>query len=283
MNLLSEVFDMVITDTNDNSIMSVDNIDTIDSCSFMDNMVIEGYGCSHYLSRCKIVAPCCNESFSCRICHDEEKYYSNNDDPHEIDRYGIKRLICTNCELEQDLGQYCINCDICFGNYFCDKCLVIDDINKDQFHCDKCKICRTGGNENYKHCDDCNICINDDFKDDHVCMDTTDYDCPICLENISKSVGDIHAMKCGHYIHMDCFLDYLKTNYTCPLCSVSCIDTKIINEFYDKEIAETPMPEEYVDTKVDILCNDCHEESNVLFHVVALKCPSCMSYNTRQI
>ena len=35
--------------------------------------------------------------------------------------------------------------------------------------------------------------------------------------------------------------------------------------------------------QVDILCNDCLQESKVRFHVVGLQCPSCRSYNTRRI
>ncbi|KAJ0036014.1 hypothetical protein Pint_25052 [Pistacia integerrima] len=30
-----------------------------------------GYGCKHYRRRCKIRAPCCNEIFDCRHCHNE--------------------------------------------------------------------------------------------------------------------------------------------------------------------------------------------------------------------
>ncbi|KAK4485867.1 hypothetical protein RD792_008515, partial [Penstemon davidsonii] len=31
------------------------------------------YGCSHYRRRCRIRAPCCNEIFNCRHCHNEAK------------------------------------------------------------------------------------------------------------------------------------------------------------------------------------------------------------------
>ncbi|KAK4275422.1 hypothetical protein QN277_018508 [Acacia crassicarpa] len=27
------------------------------------------YGCSYYRRRCRIIAPCCNEIFDCRNCH----------------------------------------------------------------------------------------------------------------------------------------------------------------------------------------------------------------------
>lgn len=31
------------------------------------------YGCQHYRRRCRIRAPCCNEIFDCRHCHNEAK------------------------------------------------------------------------------------------------------------------------------------------------------------------------------------------------------------------
>jgi len=50
----------------------------------------------------------------------------------------------------------------------------------------------------------------------------------------------------------------------------------------DAEIAATPMPEEYRDMKVAILCRDCHQVCRVNFHVLGLKCQNtqCGSYNT---
>ena len=37
----------------------------------------------------------------------------------------------------------------------------------------------------------------------------------------------------------------------------------------DNLVASTPMPTEYADTRVNILCNDCSARSHVLLHVVA--------------
>jgi RING finger/CHY zinc finger protein 1 len=36
-------------------------------------------GCDHYRRRCKLVAPCCNEVFWCRHCHNQVK-----DDTEEV-------------------------------------------------------------------------------------------------------------------------------------------------------------------------------------------------------
>lgn len=33
------------------------------------------FSCSHYQRRCKIIAPCCNEIFDCRHCHNDAKVH----------------------------------------------------------------------------------------------------------------------------------------------------------------------------------------------------------------
>jgi len=48
----------------------------------------------------------------------------------------------------------------------------------------------------------------------------------------------------------------------------------------DREIAQTPMPEELRDMKMQVLCKDCHEKSQVAYHFYGLKCGACGSYNT---
>ena len=40
------------------------------------------------------------------------------------------------------------------------------------------------------------------------------------------------------------------------------------------------MPEEYKDTKMLVICNDCLEMSEVPFHILGGKCTECRSYNT---
>lgn len=46
------------------------------------------------------------------------------------------------------------------------------------------------------------------------------------------------------------------------------------------QIAATPMPEEYKDKKMLVLCNDCLTKSEVPFHIIGGKCSNCRSYNT---
>ncbi|PNX93897.1 RING finger and CHY zinc finger domain-containing protein 1-like, partial [Trifolium pratense] len=116
------------------------------------------YGCSHYRRRCKIIAPCCNQIFDCRHCHNESQNSVQVDlaNMHDIPRHDVKRVICSLCSTEQDVQQVCIQCGVCMGRYFCSKCKFFDDdVSKKQYHCDECGICRTGGEENFFHCKKC--------------------------------------------------------------------------------------------------------------------------------
>ncbi|KAK3189796.1 hypothetical protein Dsin_029357 [Dipteronia sinensis] len=68
-----------------------------------------GYGCRHYRRRCKIRAPCCNEMFECRHCHNEAV------------------VICSVCDTEQPVARVCTNCGVNMGEYFCEICKFYDD------------------------------------------------------------------------------------------------------------------------------------------------------------
>lgn len=42
--------------------------------------------------------------------------------------------------------------------------------------------------------------------------------CPICYGYLFDSIIPVITLKCGHTIHEDCFNEYIKTNYICPIC-----------------------------------------------------------------
>ncbi|CAA2990967.1 E3 ubiquitin- ligase MIEL1 [Olea europaea subsp. europaea] len=253
--------------------------------SMMD-MGSANYGCLHYQRRCKIRAPCCNEIFDCRHCHNDAKNSIEVDplERHDIPRHEIKRVICSLCNTEQDVQQTCINCGTCMGKYYCSKCKFFDDDeSKNQYHCDKCRICRTGGKENYFHCDRCECCYSN-LLESHICVERAmHHNCPVCFEYLFDTTRDVTALPCGHTIHLDCVKEMERhCQYSCPVCSKSYCDMTLIWEKLDQEVASIPMPEMYQNKMVWILCNDCGETSEVNFHVVAHKCLNCNSYNTRQ-
>lgn len=233
------------------------------------------YGCDHYLRRCKLFCDKCNKYYSCRICHDD----MNN---HKIDRFSINKILCCRCNNIQKKRQRCNICKTCFGIYYCSICSLYDDIDKDQYHCDKCGICRIGKEESY-HCDGCQTCLNKSIRNDHKCYKYKDNNCPICLEDFFNSVDTVVDFKCGHKMHKNCLELYIKTNYKCPICCKSIIDTAEHDKMLDVEINETMMPEHMRNFNVDILCNECNEISTARYHILGHKCQSCNSYNTKRI
>eukprot|EP00252_Welwitschia_mirabilis_P010382 TRINITY_DN23625_c0_g1_i1.p1 TRINITY_DN23625_c0_g1~~TRINITY_DN23625_c0_g1_i1.p1 ORF type:complete len:268 (+),score=21.10 TRINITY_DN23625_c0_g1_i1:130-933(+) len=244
------------------------------------------YGCAHYRRRCFIRAPCCNEIFACRHCHNEAMcQLKDPNERHELPRTEVKRVICSLCDTEQNVQQICDNCGVRMGEYFCLKCKFFDDNNeKGQYHCDDCGICRVGGRENFFHCQKCGCCYSNVLATSHPCVENSmHHNCPVCFEYLFDSLKDISVLACGHTMHMECFREMkMHAQYTCPMCSKSVCDMSRIWEQLDLEIAATPMPEDYQNKMVWILCNDCNAFSEVQFHIIAQKCLKCNSYNTRQ-
>lgn len=237
--------------------------------------------CEHYSRKCKVVSPCCNKEYSCRLCHDNDV---DKLCKHKFDRKSVKEVVCNSCKTRQTISNVCVNCKTVFGTYFCDICNLYDNIDKGQYHCKDCDMCRVGGEKNFFHCKNCNLCISSTVKDTHKCIDVTDTNCPICMEDIFSSVTECTNMKCGHYIHTECLkLMISHGGVKCPTCLVTIINTTEYNKFMDNEVAMTVIPEEYKDIDVSIMCNDCHNKSTVKFHIVGYKCESCSSYNTRKI
>ena len=85
-------------------------------------------------------------------------------------------------------------------------------------------------------------------------------------------------------MHEECFEDYFVKFQNCPICKKSMIhETKGLEKELDKQMESIPIPTEYKDVKVKILCNECCIESLVPFHLAGAKCPTCGSYNTSKI
>lgn len=245
----------------------------------------EHHGCAHYKRGCKIRAPCCNEVFDCRHCHNDAKSVNEKDDTqrHEIDRRLVEKVICSLCDHEQDVQQVCENCGVCMGEYFCSKCKFFDDdTSKRQFHCDKCGICRIGGRDNFFHCDRCGCCYSVELRERHTCVEKSMHqDCAICMEYLFDSLMDITVLPCGHTLHLECLQEmYKHYQYNCPLCNKSVCDMSSVWKEIDLEIASIQMPENQ-SRMVWILCNDCGAKNEVRYHVVGQKCGTCPSYNTR--
>ncbi|XP_054789741.1 E3 ubiquitin-protein ligase MIEL1 isoform X2 [Prosopis cineraria] len=244
------------------------------------------HGCEHYKRRCKIRAPCCDQIFPCRHCHNEAM--SSLDNPkerHELVRRDVKQVICSVCDAEQEVAKVCSNCGVNMGEYYCEICKFYDDdTDKGQFHCEECGICRVGGRDNYFHCQKCGSCYAVGLKNNHLCVENSmKSHCPVCYEYLFDSIKGTTIMRCGHTMHMECFQEMEAQNqYRCPVCLKSIFNMSQNWRNLDLEIEAVPMPQEYK-IEVSILCNDCNTPSVVSFHILGHKCGQCGSYNTRRI
>lgn len=233
-------------------------------------------GCAHYKRRAKFVTPCCNKFYMCRYCHDENE-------THFFNRRTVTELICTECNWRQRVQAQCEMCGVRFGRYTCLVCNLFDDEDRNQYHCEGCGICRVGGRGRFFHCKVCNMCLPMQLQvEGHKCVENVSRsNCPVCLDDIHTSRIPCHIPFCGHLLHRTCFEELLSSgHYACPTCQTSMMDMNQLWEYLDAEVAATPMPKEYENYIVDILCKDCHKESTVKFHVVGLKCSHCGAYNT---
>mmetsp|Transcript_14400 Transcript_14400/g.31248 ORF Transcript_14400/g.31248 Transcript_14400/m.31248 type:complete len:284 (+) Transcript_14400:1-852(+) len=238
-------------------------------------------GCEHYARGCKILAPCCDKFFGCRFCHDAEA-------DHQIDRHQISQMMCMHCFDVQPVAESCRNPSCCakMARYFCKTCNFFDDSpNKDIYHCPHCKLCRIGKglDIDYFHCQRCNACMHMSLKD-HKCVERSlESNCPICHDFMFTSTTPVMFLNCGHCMHVSCYEQYIKVNYTCPLCSKSLGDMRSYFSRLDSYMAEETMPAEFANLVSDILCCDCEQRSNVPFHFTYHKCTHCASYNTRVV
>ncbi len=279
-NVLAEV----ITAITGNITIESDSSDDSDYSSTVSDSINESeYGCEHYKRHCLLRAKCCNKTFPCRFCHDDamNNYKLPIEDQHTMNRFDVEYIVCTECDLEQPVQATCEGCDIVFGEYFCAICRLFDDVDKGQWHCEDCGLCRVGKDkQSWVHCKTCETCVTDE----HECKgNSMKNNCPICMEEMFTSTQPTVYAKCGHWMHTKCLHEFAQTNYKCPLCRKSIVDISVWNQLMDMEVANTPMPEEYKDKTIDILCNECRIESTVKFHIVGLKCLDCGSYNTQKI
>ncbi|KAL1916101.1 uncharacterized protein VTP21DRAFT_6105 [Calcarisporiella thermophila] len=233
-------------------------------------------GCKHYRRGAKLQADCCGRWFTCRFCHDEAT-------DHAIVRHNTKYMLCMYCRTPQPAAQSCSSCQRQLARYFCTKCKLWDDSEKNIYHCDACGICRIGREQEYFHCGKCNACMPVKMRGNHRCIERNlEQDCPICGEYLFTSTSTVIFMPCGHSIHYKCHEEYIQCgNYHCPTCFKSVGDMEAYFRRLDAVMAQQEMPPEYRDYVSLVFCNDCEQRCEAPYHFLYHKCKGCGSYNVK--
>ncbi|WVZ69042.1 hypothetical protein U9M48_017894 [Paspalum notatum var. saurae] len=237
------------------------NTEKIDGSNHDDSEKFERgimqYGCPHYRRRCRIRAPCCNEIFDCRHCHNETKNSIKVDAMrrHELPRHEVQQVICSLCGTEQEVhDRYASIAVSAWGSTSadCANSLTMMLVSKQQYHCNGCGICRIGGRENFFHCSKCGCCYSTALRNSHACVEgALHHDCPICFEYLFESTNDVSVLPCGHTIHVECLKEMEEhCQFACPLCSKSVCDMSKAWERLDMELATL------TDSSDDKMCND---------------------------
>ncbi|KAF4538964.1 Zinc finger RING-type protein [Lasiodiplodia theobromae] len=238
------------------------------------------YGCKHYKRNVKIQCFDCNHWHTCRHCHDEREN-------HHLNRKKTRSMLCMLCATPQPAAEFCRSCQVRTAWYYCDICKLWDnDSAKSIYHCPDCGICRRGEGlgKDFIHCKKCNVCISIKFAEDHRCIErATDADCPICKDYMFTSSTDVVSMKCGHYMHRNCYDAYMQTDYKCPMCKKSAVNMELQWRKVRDAIESQPMPVQFADTKVVINCNDCSVKSTSQYHWLGNQCAHCESFNTNEL
>nr|GMD46153.1 E3 ubiquitin-protein ligase MIEL1-like [Ipomoea batatas] len=214
------------------------------------------YGCSHYMRRCKIRAPCCDEIFDCRHCHNEAKKLIHSSGMTFLDMKS-KGSFVPCATLSKMFNKDASNAGFLWGSTIAQSAISLMMMFR------RINTTVTNVESAEREAKKISFTVIDVFV-----FDTT---------------KNITVLPCGHTMHLECVMEMERHyQYSCPVCSKSFCDMSRVWEKLDEEVASTPMPEMYQNKMVSILCNDCGNSSETKFHVLAHKCPNCKSYNTRQ-
>lgn len=228
--------------------------------------------CPHYEKQCyNFYFDCCKTWDPCKRCHGERNCLNK-------DNLVVCQITCSVCETTQEPGENCSNpdCAIKFANSYCGICYIWT--SKDINHCEKCGICRIGTKETLIHCDDCGICFvnsgsltGSDSTQSHNCVkinmrksqtnksngkinlkpDYKDGICVICSENTFNSQSESFPLDCGHFVHKNCFNQFVNSgNYKCPCCRKSIGDLRAQWDFIRTQIKLHPLPNDFLPIQV---------------------------------
>jgi len=82
----------------------------------------------------------------------------------------------------------------------------------------------------------CNACISMEEKDHKCIQQTLGGDCSICMDTLFDSTKPLKKLRCGHVMHLECYTQFCKTTYKCPICKKSMEDMSDYFALIDRSI-----------------------------------------------
>ena len=205
-----------------------------------------------------------------------------------LHRHAVKHVKCMECDNIQQPSERCEKWGVLFALYWWLIWNLFDDDGDEKllFHWEKWGIWRQGGEESSFHCDFWDICLPLSMEGKHICKNYREENWPICFEGFYNVRDGGWLLNWGHLIHSEWFDSYFKTNARWPVCKKFPFSNEAKQEFNNliqDEIDNTLMSQELSDILVQIIWNDCLEQSTSNFHIVAIKWSSWGGFNTTRI
>lgn len=205
--------------------------------------------CEHYPNKkCyKFYFGCCQVYDTCTRCHKSNGCVKKDKDKDII----LKKITCSECDLEQEPGEFCSGCSIKFSQSHCLICKVWT--NKEIYHCESCGICRIGTKESLFHCDICEVCFPIESKDNHICYKgLREAKCVVCNDETYNSNMEFITPYCGHVAHVNCLKELISHNqYKCVVCRKSFVNMDSEWKRLKTLIINTPITNEMLNLKPD--------------------------------
>ncbi|CAL6031705.1 CHY_zinc finger domain-containing protein [Hexamita inflata] len=250
-----------------------------DSLTYSMYYVKEDVGCQHFVRGCQMLCNTCNKYYTCRKCHDEVE-------DHPFPRKETKMVKCIYCSCEQPFQQYCQNCNICFGEQWCELCRAFSNIgqeSKPKYHCQGCDSCVGGHAHQWRHCDKCHKCVRVFNFENHDCHIFED-DCSVCLGSLNDSTYALIYLNCSHVIHQKCYNELIRQSETkCPVCRrflpIGTEKLECLN-FFKCQFEETVVLEPI--QWLMFQCYECQRQFTAADASV-VKCGKCQMYNVEVI
>uniref|UniRef100_A0A0D9VTZ4 RING-type domain-containing protein n=1 Tax=Leersia perrieri TaxID=77586 RepID=A0A0D9VTZ4_9ORYZ len=234
-----------------------------------------GFGCKHYRRRCRIRAPCCNDVFHCRHCHNESTVRA-----FVAFSSSLRKMATSSIATQSNRSSV----SFVTPSSRCVTTAAFAWESTSAGSANSWTTILTGSISIAKIVASAGSCYSVSLRDKHYCIENSmKNNCPICYEYLFDSLRETSVLRCGHTMHLQCFHEMLKHDkFSCPICSMPIFDMDKFLRALDAEIEAGMLHIDYMG-KGWIVCNDCRDTTQVYSRVAGHKCCHCQSHNTCRV